>query len=204
MKSELLYRLFCKCAPSAWWPGYLGKAVQEPIFCKWAEGPASGDVLLPPPWKSHLATQGFPQDVWNKYSGWSVALHGAGHRCQGCAHHQHHCCSQFLSKTTLVNALKTGGKKAAGKVISSLNTCKWLYLNFTHGNSFSPRVSDIFCHKKDTVKAKVFWKTCQPLPRDPNSRAQQPLSSQRLPSHEPCSPLLTPMVGLSPRCCQSV
>lgn len=101
-------------------------------------------------------------------------------------------------------ALKTGGKKAAGKVISSLNTCILLYLNFTHGNSFSPGVSDIFCHKTDAVKAKVFWKTCQPLPRDPNSRAQQPLSSQRLPSHEPCNPFLTPMVRLSPRCCQSV
>lgn len=98
--------------------------------------------------------------------------------------------------------LKTGGKKAAGKIISFLNTCKRLFVNFTHWNSFSPGDSDISCHKKDTIKAQVFRKTCQSLPRDPNSRTQQPLSSQQLPSHEPCNLLLTLMVRLIPRCCQ--
>lgn len=64
-------------------------------------------MLLPP----HLAIQGFPQDIWNKYSGGSMALHGGGQRCQGCAQCQHHCCSQSLSETTLVNDCIKGRRK---------------------------------------------------------------------------------------------
>lgn len=111
IQSELLYRLCCKCTPSTWWSGYLGKAVRILVFCKQMKGLASGDVMRLPPWKPRLVTQGFPQDVGNKYLGWSVAVQGAGHQCRGCGHHQHHCCFQYLTKTTLVNGCNKDRRK---------------------------------------------------------------------------------------------
>lgn len=60
IQSELLYRLCCKCTPSTWWSGYLGKAVRILVFCKQMKGLASGDVMLLPPLKATFSNPGFP------------------------------------------------------------------------------------------------------------------------------------------------
>lgn len=119
---------------------------QVPILWKWTEGVASGDPCL--------VTWGFPQDIWSKYRGWPVAMHGAGNHCQGCADHQHHCCSHSLSKTIPVNDCIKDRRK---KRLQGRSFHFW-----THANDcLSTSPMGIVFHLKShifLVRKKMLWK----------------------------------------------
>lgn len=141
---------FCKHTPSTSWLVYLEKAVWVHIFCKRREGLASGDVTLPHILKATFSNPGFPTG----YMKWVRRVVCGPVRCRTLLPGMCSLASPCQKQQLRMIALETGGEKAAGKIILFLNTCKQLVYSFTHGNSFSPRVSDMSCHRENIVKAR--------------------------------------------------